>query len=270
MEHLTKNKIVSSDKNESNEPANNQSSSEGAQNIKEVVVNYEINGKKYDGYIYYDESQKGKRPGILVVHEWWGLNDYSRNRAKQLAQLGYISMAVDMYGNGKNAEDPKTAQELATPFYKNPALAKERLEVALNLLKKHPQTDSSKMGAIGYCFGGFVVLNAAKLGADLKGVVSFHGGLGGAKPDKNITKAKILVCHGAADPFTNPEVDEFKKEMDNAGINYTFKAYPNATHAFSNPNATAKGIKYGMPIKYNEAADYASWNDMKQFFKKIF
>ena len=159
---------------------------------------------------------------------------------------------------------------MATPFYKNPALAKERLEVALNLLKKHPQTDSSKMGAIGYCFGGFVVLNAAKLGADLKGVVSFHGGLGGAKPDKNITKAKILVCHGAADPFTNPEVDEFKKEMDNAGINYTFKAYPNATHAFSNPNATAKGIKYGMPIKYNEAADYASWNDMKQFFKKIF
>lgn len=270
MEHSTKNKIVSSGKDESNEPTNSHSSSEGAPNIKEEAVSYEIEGKKYNGYIYYTEGQKGKRPGILVVHEWWGLNDYSRGRAKQLAQLGYISMAVDMYGNGKTAEDPKTAQELAMPFYKNPALAKERLEVALNLLKKYPQTDSSKMAAIGYCFGGFVVLNAAKLGADLKGVVSFHGGLGGAKPDKNITKAKILVCHGAADPFTNPEVDGFKKEMDNAGIDYTFKAYPNATHAFSNPNATAKGIKYEMPIKYNEGADFASWNDMKQFFKRIF
>ncbi|MEO8819906.1 MAG: dienelactone hydrolase family protein [Ginsengibacter sp.] len=267
MEHLEKNTVSNGDENNALINSKHDSSSS---NIKEEKSGYEINGKKYDGFIYYKDDQKGKRPGILVVHEWWGLNDYSRNRAKQLAQLGYISMGVDMYGSGIIAEDPKTAQELATPFYKDPTLAKERLDTALAVLKKHPKTDDSKLAAIGYCFGGFVVLNAAKLGADLKGVVSFHGGLGGAKPDKDITKAKILVCHGAADPFTNPEVDGFKKEMDNAGIDYSFKAYPNATHAFSNPNATAKGIKYDMPIKYNESADFASWNDMKQFLKEIF
>lgn len=270
MESSTKAKIVSSNNEESKKQTNNISSSSAASNIKEEAVSYEINGEKYDGYIYHDEDKKGKRPGILVVHEWWGLNEYSRNRAKELAQLGYISMAVDMFGSGITAEDPTTAQQLAMPFYKNPALAKERLDVAINFLKKYSQTDTSKLAAIGYCFGGFVVLNAAKLGADLKGVVSFHGSLGGVKPDKNILKAKVLVCHGAADPYTNPEVEEFKKEMDKAGIDYTFKVYPDASHAFSNPNATAKGIKYNMPIKYNEAADFASWNDMKQFLKKIF
>jgi dienelactone hydrolase len=248
----------------------NTQSTSSKEDIQEEQVNYEINGTKYVGYVYYNEEQKGKRPGILVVHEWWGLNDYSRHRAKQLAQLGYISMAVDMFGNGKTVEDPASAQELAMPFYKSPSLTKQLLDPAIELLKTYPQTEVTKMGAIGYCFGGFVVLNAAKLGADLKGVVSFHGGLGGEKPNKDIIKAKILVCHGAADPFTNPEVDEFKKEMDNAGVDYTFKVYADATHAFSNPNATAKGEKYNMPIKYNEAADMASWNDMKQFFKKIF
>lgn len=270
MATLNKNKVASSGSDENKAVKSNNLKPSATVNIKEEEINYAINGKNYKGYVYYDEGKKGKRPGILVVHEWWGLNDYSRNRAKQLAQLGYISMAVDMFGDGKNADGPKAAQELASPFYKNPALAKKRLDVALNFLKKYPQTDSSKMAAIGYCFGGFVVLNAAKLGADLKGVVSFHGGLGGAKPDKNITKAKILVCHGAVDPFTNPELEGFKKEMNDAGIDYTFKSYPNATHAFSNPNATANGIKFDMPIKYNEAADFASWNDMKQFLKKIF
>ncbi len=239
-------------------------------NIKEEQISYEIDGTKYDGYVYYNEDQKGKRPGILVVHEWWGLNDYSRHRAKQLAQLGYISMAVDMFGNGKTAEDPTGAQNLAMPFYKDPTLTKARLDPAIALLKTYPQTDASKMGAIGYCFGGYVVLNAAKLGADLKGVVSFHGGLSGVKADKNLLKAKILVCHGADDPMANPDVDEFKKGMETAGADFTFKVYPDATHAFSNPNATAKGEKYNMPIRYNEAADKASWNDMKEFFKKIF
>ncbi len=239
-------------------------------NIKEEAISYELDGKKYDGYVCYKEDQKGKRPAILVVHEWWGLNDYSRRRAKQLAELGYIAMAVDMYGNGQQAEDPGTAQALATPFYKDPSLAKKRLDAALEFLKKYPQTDTSKMAAIGYCFGGYVVLNAAKLGADLEGVVSFHGGLTGAKPEKNQMKAKILVCHGGNDQFENPHVEEFKKEMDSVGADYTFKVYPGASHAFSNPNATAKGEKYNMPIKYNAAADSASWNDMKEFFKKLF
>lgn len=238
--------------------------------IIEKEVNYQIAGIKYKGFVYYDESQKEKRPGILVVHEWWGLNDYCRSRARQLAELGYIAMAVDMFGNGKIAEDPTTAQQLATPYYKDPSLCKTRLDPAIELLKTYPQTDASKIGAIGYCFGGFVVLNAAKLGADLKGVVSFHGGLSGAKPAKGMMKAKALVCHGADDPFENPHVEEFKKEMEEAGADYTFIVYPGATHAFSNPNATAKGEKFNMPIKYNEAADKASWEEMKEFFKKLF
>ena len=238
--------------------------------IKEEKINYEIDGTNYDGYVYYNNEQKGKRPGILVVHEWWGLNAYSRRRARQLAELGYISIAVDVFGNGQTADDPTSAQNLAMPFYKNPALAKKLLDPAIDLLKTYPQTDETKIGAIGYCFGGFVVLNAAKLGADLKGAVSFHGGLGGVKPEKNLLNAKILVCHGAEDPMANPDVEEFKEGMDNVEAEYTFKVYPEATHAFSNPNATAKGEKFNMPIKYNEAADKASWNDMKEFFKSIF
>jgi dienelactone hydrolase len=238
--------------------------------MKEEQVSYEIDGTKYDSYVYYKQEQKGKRPGILVVHEWWGLNDYSRRRAKELAELGYISMAIDAFGNGKTAEDPASAQNLAMPFYKNPALSKKLLDPAIHLLKTFPQTDPSKIAAIGYCFGGFVVLNAAKLGADFKGVVSFHGGLGGVKPEKDLLKAKILICHGAEDPMTNPDVEEFKKGMDSVGADYIFKVYPGATHAFSNPNATAKGKKYNMPIKYNEAADKGSWEEMKEFFKKIF
>ena len=244
--------------------------SSSGENIKEEQISYQIDGTKYDGYVYYNEDQKGRMPGILVVHEWWGLNDYSRHRARKLAELGYISMAVDVFGNSKNADDPESAQNLAMPFYKDPSLSKKLLDPAIDLLKTYPQTDETKMAAIGYCFGGFVVLNAAKLGADLKGVVSFHGGLGGVKPDKDLIKADFLICHGAEDPMANPDVDDFKKGMESEGIDYTFKVYADATHAFSNPNATAKGEKFNMPIRYNEDADKASWNDMKEFFKKIF
>lgn len=238
--------------------------------IKEEPVTYAINGKNFKGYVTYDSNKQGKRPAVLVVHEWWGLNDYPRSRARQLAALGYIAMAVDMYGDGKTGDDPKAAQALATPFYKDPSLSKTRLDAAINKLKTFPETDTSKMAAIGYCYGGFVVLNAAKLGADLKGVVSFHGDLSGVPVNKNLLKAKILVCHGEADPLTNPQVAGFKKSMDSAGVEYTFKSYPNATHAFTNPASTANGKKFNMPIAYNAAADSASWNDMKDFFAKIF
>ncbi len=242
-----------------------------AANIKEDSVSYTLNGKNYIGFIDYDANKEGKRPAVLVVHEWWGLTNYTRNRARQLAELGYIAMAVDMYGDGKTGSDPKTAQELATPFYKDPALAKARLDAAIKELKTYPQTDSSEMAAIGYCYGGFIVLNAAKLGADLKGVVSFHGDLSGVPVNKDSLKAKILVCHGEADKFVTPEnVASFKKSMDSAGVEYTFKSYPNATHAFTNPAATEIGKKFSMPIEYNAAADTASWNDMKDFFKRIF
>ncbi len=239
--------------------------------IKEDSISYMIAGKNYIGFVYYDANKEGKRPGVLVVHEWWGLTGYPRMRAKELAELGYISMAVDMYGDGKIGEDPATAQALATPFYKDPALAKTGLDAAINKLKTYPQTDTSKLAAIGYCYGGFIVLNAAKQGADLNGVVSFHGDLSGVPVNKDLLKAKILVCHGEADKFVTPEqVASFKKSMDSAGVDYTFKSYPNATHAFTNLAATETGKKFNMPIEYNAAADSASWNDMKDFFKKIF
>jgi dienelactone hydrolase len=258
----------SGDKNETKNTIDSSKNS-SFENIKEDSISYEIDGKKYNGFVTYNENQKGKRPGIVVVHEWWGLNNYSRMRAKELAKLGYIALAADMYGSGQNANDPNEAQALATPFYKDPSLAKGRLNAAINFLKTYSQTDTSEIAAIGYCFGGFVVLNAAKLGTDLKGVVTFHGGLGGVKPPKNL-KTKFLICHGANDQFENPHVAQFKKEMDSAGVDYTFKLYPNATHAFSNPEATATGKKFNMPIAYNAAADSASWNDMKEFLKKLF
>ena len=261
---------VSCHDNSGNAETDAQKDSTSAKAIKEDSISYTLDGKNYKGYVVYDSSNKDKRPGVLVVHEWWGLNDYARGRAKQLAELGYIAMAVDMFGDGKQGDDPGAAQALATPFYQDPTLSKTRLDAALNKLKTYSQLDTANVGAIGYCFGGFVVLNAAKLGADLKGVVSFHGGLGGVPVKKELVKAKILVCHGEADDFVNKEVEPFKKSMDSAGVEYTFKSYPKATHAFTNPNATEKGKKFNMPIEYNAEADKASWNDMKDFFAKIF
>jgi dienelactone hydrolase len=248
----------------------NDSATTTASSIKEDSVSMTINGKNYTGFVAYNDNEKGSRPAIIVVPEWWGLNDYTRSRAKQLAGLGYIAMAIDMYGDGKLGTDPKMAQELATPYYNDPTMAKTHIDAAIEKIKTFPQADTSRIAAIGYCFGGFIVLNAAKLGADLKGVVTFHGGLGGVAPQKDLLKAKILVCHGGADEFENPHVAEFKKQMDSVGADYTFKVYPNATHAFSNPAATETGKKFNMPIAYNAAADSASWNDMKEFLKKIF
>jgi dienelactone hydrolase len=250
--------------------ATNDSSTVNPVAIKEIPVTYSLGGKNYDGYVTYDSNQIGKRAAILVVHEWWGLTDYPRMRAKQLAELGYIAMAVDMFGDGKTAPDPKTAMALTGPFYKDPTMAKTILDAAINKLKTYPETDTSKMAAIGYCFGGYVVLNAVKLGADLEGAVTFHGDLSGVAPNKDIIKAKILVCHGDSDQFVNPEVAGFKKAMDSAGVDYTFKTYSNATHAFTNPASDENSKKFNMPIKYNTAADTASWNDMKEFFRKIF
>ena len=239
--------------------------------IKEENITYVVDGVTMKGFIAYDSDKKGERPAILVVPEWWGLNDYAKNRARQLASLGYIAMAVDMYGNGKIAADPKEAQALAGPFYQNPQLGKTRLDAAIKKIKEYQQTDAANAAAIGYCFGGSVVLNSAKLGSDLKGVVSFHGGLAGVTPDKNLLKAKILVCHGGSDQFVpQHDMDVFKHQLDSVGANYTVKVYPNATHAFTNPDATATGKKFNMPIEYNAEADKNSWNDMKSFFATLF
>src|SRR5438874_5325332 len=240
-------------------------------NIKEENVSYTADGTTMNGYVAYDASKEGKRPGVLVVHEWWGLNDYPKMRARKLAELGYVAMAVDMYGNGKTVDNPDDAGKMAGPFYQNPQMAKSRFDAALNKLKTYTQVDTANIAAIGYCFGGGIVLNTARLGEKLRGVVSFHGNLVGTPADKNLLKAKILVCHGADDQFVKPqEVAQFKKQMDSIDADYTFKQYPNATHAFTNPNATAAGQKFKIPIAYNAAADSASWNDMKSFFAKIF
>jgi dienelactone hydrolase len=221
--------------------------------------------------VAFDESIKVKRPVVLIVHEWWGLNDYTKMRARKLAELGYIAMAVDLFGNGKNAINPKEAQDFTMPFYKDPQLAKSRLDAAIKKIKEFAQADPNNIAAIGYCFGGFVVLNYAKLGADLKGVVSFHGGLGGVPVNKKLLKAKILVCHGAIDKFVSQnDADAFKHQLDSIGATYSFKIYANATHAFTNPDATRLGKEFNMPIEYNAQADKDSWNDMKTFFNRIF
>jgi dienelactone hydrolase len=239
--------------------------------LREDNVTYNGNNTTMNGYVVYKDSSQGIRPAVLVVHEWWGLNDYAKMRARQLAQLGYVAMAVDMYGNGQTASDPDGAMKLAGPFYQNPQLTKTRLDAALAKLKTYPQVDTNNIAAIGYCYGGYVVLNAAKLGEPLKGVVTFHGDLSGVKPDKNLLKAKVLVLHGEADSLVKKQVvDQFKKQMDSIGADYTFKSYPNAKHAFTNPMSDSVENKYHIGIGYNEAADKQSWEAMKEFLQKLF
>ena len=239
-------------------------------NIKEENVTYTVGGTVYKGYLAYDENLKGKRPAVLIVHEWWGLTDYPKMRARELAKLGYVAFAVDMFGNGKIATNPTEAQTYTSAFYKDPQLSKRLMDVALGKVKEYNQTDPAKVFAIGYCFGGAVVLNYAKLGGDLKGVVSFHGGLKGVPAMKGLLKAQILICQGGNDKFA-PEADQnlIKHQLDSIGAKYTFITYPGAMHAYSNPAATELGKKFNMPIEYNKSADLNSWNDMKKFFNSI-
>ena len=239
--------------------------------VKEMNISYGGDNITMNGFVAYDTSIDTKRPAILIIPEWWGLNEYPKMRARELAKLGYIAMAMDMYGNGLTTDSPSTAGKLATPFYSDPQKAKARIDAALVALKSYMQTDTAKIAAIGYCFGGGMLLNAARLGEPFKGVVSFHGTLVGTPANKDLLTAKILVCHGADDPFVKKEeVDKFKKQMDSIKADYTFKTYPGAVHAFTNPKSTEVGKKWNMPIAYNAAADSASWKDMKEFLDKIF
>lgn len=257
-----------------NNADNNEKQPEAAKktpSIKKETVTYEGDSTSMKGYIAYDENAEGTRPAVLIIPEWWGVTDYVRGRADQLADLGYVAMVVDMYGNGQVADNPDAAGKLATPFYQNPQMMQRRFDAALAKIKTNPKADTTRIAAIGYCFGGNQVLNLARLGENLDGVVSFHGNLLGVPAEKNKIKADILVCHGNADPFIKPlELDKFKRELDSVGAAYTFRGYDNATHAFTNPEATAKGKQFNIPIAYNAAADTASWNEMKTFFGKIF
>ena len=236
------------------------------------TVSYSSDGTPLKGYIAYDSSKAGIRPGIIVVHEWWGMNAYAEHRADSLAKLGYIALAIDMYGNGKTAQHPDNAGKFAQAVMEHMDTATARFNAGLKLLKDQPQTDTSKIAAIGYCFGGGVVLRMALAGVPLDGVVSFHGDLPTKAPEHpDSVKAAILVCNGAADPFNPPEkVEAFKSMMDNAGIPYTFQNYAGAKHSFTNPAADSIGKKYNLPLAYNKAADENSWMDMQEFFNRIF
>ncbi len=239
--------------------------------LREQTISVRVDGDTLICYVAYNDSIKGKRPAVLVLPEWWGLNEYARRRARMLAQLGYVGMAVDLYGNGKVADSPSTAMVYTAPFYKDPKKAKLRIDSAIARLKTLDVVDSNNIGAIGYCFGGGVVLNVARLGDDLKGVVSFHGTLIGAPARKDLLRTKILVCHGNADQYvTATDVAQFKRQMDSIGASYTFIGYDSAMHAFSNPDATAIGQKWKVATAYNARADTASWNAMKDFFATLF
>lgn len=239
--------------------------------LVEKSIEYSAEGVKLKGFLVYDDQVKGKRPGVLVVHEWWGLNDYAKRRARMLAELGYTAFALDMYGEGKNTENPEEAQKLAMSIYQNMKTGEDRFLAAYNFLKNYEITDPDKIAAIGYCFGGSIVLQMARVGTDLKAVVSFHGGIQPVtSAEKGKVNAYILVCNGAADKSVTPEqIQNFKTEMDTAGVHYNFVNYDGALHAFSNPEADSLGKKFNMPIAYNEKADKESWQEMVNLFEQV-
>lgn len=237
--------------------------------LKTSAVEYKHGDAVLEGYLAYDDAIKGKRPGVVVVHEWWGLNNYVRMRTEQLAKLGYIAFAIDMYGKDLRPKDAKEAGALSGIYRSDRALMRARANAGLEVLRNHPLADERRIAAIGYCFGGTAVLEMARSGADLIGIVSFHGGLGTPNPGdaKNI-RGKVLVLQGADDPVAPPDqVIAFQDEMRKAGVDWQMVSYGGAVHAFSNPesgNDPSKGAAY------NEKADRRSWEAMKMFFAEVF
>ncbi len=242
-----------------------------ADTIHAEPVTYSAGETTLRGYLATDTSKQGKRPGVLVVHEWWGLVDYVRRRARMLAELGYAALAVDMYGDGKVADNPGDAGALMNSVLGNMKAGEARFKAAYDLLASRPEVDGSRIAAIGYCFGGSTVLHMARIGMPLRGVVSFHGALGSFhKPAPGSVKAKVLVCHGADDSLiSKDEISAFKQEMEHAKADYQFVAYPNAMHSFTNPEATENGKRFGIPLAYEAEADRRSWEDMKQFLARV-
>jgi dienelactone hydrolase len=244
----------------------------GQARIEGKTVEYSAQGVTMKGYLANDENIRGRRPGVLVVHEWWGLNDYARMRARMLAELGYTALAVDMFGDGKQAMHPDDAGKFSSEVMKNFDAGKARFLAAMDFLKQQPTVDPTRIAAIGYCFGGGVVLNMARQGADLKGVASFHGSLTAVKPAQpGGVKAKILVLNGEDDKFvTAQQIDSFKQEMTAAGADFKFISYPGAVHSFTSGEADELGKKFNMPIAYNAAADQKSWDELRNFLNVIF
>ncbi len=232
------------------------------------TVEYKQGDTTLEGYLAYDDSFSGKRPGILIVHQWMGLTDYEENRAVMLANLGYVAFCADIYGKGIRPQNYKDAGAEATKYKTDRALLRLRVNAGLDELKKCDLVDTKRIAAIGYCFGGTTVIELARSGAELNGIVSFHGGLDSPTPadGKNI-KCKVLVCHGADDPFEKPEdLTAFEKEMRDANVDWRLIKYGGAVHSFTQP--MADGSLPG--AKYNARADQRSWADMKSFFAEIF
>ncbi len=245
----------------------------GATNVQAQVltknVTYQHDGVALEGYLAYDDSIKGKVPAVLIVHEWWGLNDYARMRAEQLAAMGYVAFALDMYGKGKVTEHPKQAAEWMRQTNSNVLLWQQRALAGLEVLKNEPRTDTARIAAIGYCFGGATVQQLAYSGANVRGVVSFHGSLLPPTPEQvKQVKAKFLICHGSADPFIKAEnVQNYVAAMNETDLDWQMIIYGGAKHSFTNPDAD----KAGMPaLEYSKSADHRSWWHMKQFFDEIF
>jgi dienelactone hydrolase len=236
--------------------------------VKTELVEYRDGETVLEGFVAYDDAKSGPRPGVLVVHDWGGLGEYAQHRAKMLAELGYVAFAADIYGKGVRPADPAESARVAGGYKADLPLLRKRVNLGLEQLRKRPETNPQKVAAIGYCFGGTTVLELARSGADVAGVVSFHGGLGTTLPAAaGAVKARILVCHGADDPFVKPaEQAAFKDEMAKAQVKYQFVAYPDAVHSFTNPKA---GDDKSKGNAYNAAADQQSWDAMRKFFAEI-
>ena len=236
--------------------------------VQTQTINYTHNNVTMNGFLASDDATGGKRPGVLVCHEWWGLNDYIRGRAKQLAQLGYVAFALDMYGNGQTASDHHEAGKLMNALMTNPD-AMGRVKAAIDVLQKQPRCDAGKLAAMGYCMGGAMALQMASANLPVRGVASFHAVLGPATPkDPKPIKAKILVCTGADDPMaTHEQVGAFIDAMRKANADYQVITYGGARHAFTNPDADKKGLP---PLKYDANADRRSWQALVNFLQEVF
>ena len=232
--------------------------------VKTEEVKYTFDGVEFVGLVAYDDAQAGKRPGVLVVHEWWGLNEHAKERARKLAGMGYVAFACDMYGAGKTVDHPTDAGKMATAVRANVDVWRGRAAAALKTLATHPKCDGSKLGAIGFCFGGSTCLQLAYSGADLKAVCTFHAALPDPKDDAKNIKPKIVVCHGAADTFVSDKsIAAFRAALDKAGTKYDFHAYPGVVHSFTATEAD----KVGNPgMKYDAKADAESWASMTALF----